>query len=62
MEEVPRHLRAMAARGERVLADVVENVIRCRKWSDWQEAGRGWTFLTARISDPESPSPPATLV
>ena len=35
MEEVPRHLRAMAERGEPVLAGVVENVIQCRKWHDW---------------------------
>ncbi len=35
MEEVPRHLRAMAERGVPVLAGVVENVIQCRKWADW---------------------------
>lgn len=35
MEEVPRYLQAMANRGRPVLAGVVENVIECRKWSDW---------------------------
>jgi len=46
-----------------VRGDVVENVIQCRKWSDWQEAGRGWTSLTARMGfDPEVPSLSATLV
>ncbi len=35
MEEVPRYLAAVAARGEPVLAGVVENVIQCRKWDQW---------------------------
>lgn len=35
MEEVPRYLRAIADRGEPVLAGVVENVIQCRKWDQW---------------------------
>lgn len=36
MEEVPRYLRAMADRGEPVLAGVVENVVQCRKWDQWR--------------------------
>jgi DNA (cytosine-5)-methyltransferase 1 len=36
MEEVPRYLRAMADRGEPVLAGVVENVTQARKWDQWQ--------------------------
>jgi DNA (cytosine-5)-methyltransferase 1 len=32
MEEVPRYLRAMALRGEPVLAGVVENVPQARRW------------------------------
>jgi DNA (cytosine-5)-methyltransferase 1 len=36
MEEVPRYLRAMNLRGKPVLGGIVENVIQCRKWSDWQ--------------------------
>jgi DNA (cytosine-5)-methyltransferase 1 len=35
MEEVPRYLRAVAGRGEPVLAGVVENVVQCRKWDQW---------------------------
>lgn len=35
MEEVPRYLRAMSERGRPVLAGVVENVIQCRLWSEW---------------------------
>ncbi|MBT2505297.1 DNA cytosine methyltransferase [Streptomyces sp. ISL-98] len=35
MEEVPRYLRAMNLRGRPVLAGVVENVIECRKWDQW---------------------------
>lgn len=36
MEQVPRYLRAMSRRGQPVMIGVVENVIQCRKWSDWQ--------------------------
>jgi DNA (cytosine-5)-methyltransferase 1 len=36
MEEVPRYLAAMALRGKPVLAGVVENVVQCRLWADWQ--------------------------
>jgi len=35
MEEVPRYLSAMALRGKPVLAGVVENVVQCRLWHDW---------------------------
>ncbi|MEU8151714.1 DNA cytosine methyltransferase [Nonomuraea sp. NPDC048901] len=35
MEEVVRYLRAMHDKGKPVLAGVVENVIQCRKWADW---------------------------
>jgi DNA (cytosine-5)-methyltransferase 1 len=35
MEEVPRYLRAVAGRGEPVLAGVVENVPPVRKWDRW---------------------------
>lgn len=35
MEEVPQYLEGVAARGGRVLAGVVENVIEVRKWSQW---------------------------
>ncbi len=35
MEEVPAYLRAMARRGEPVWAGVVENVVECRKWDQW---------------------------
>jgi DNA (cytosine-5)-methyltransferase 1 len=35
MEEVPRYLRAMAERGEPVLVGMVENVIQCRMWAEW---------------------------
>ncbi|WP_331738668.1 DNA cytosine methyltransferase [Embleya sp. NBC_00896] len=35
MEEVPRYLRAMSDKGRPVLAGVVENVIQCRKWDEW---------------------------
>jgi len=35
MEEVPRYLRAIAARGEPVLAGCVENVVPARKWDQF---------------------------
>ncbi|WP_307827416.1 DNA cytosine methyltransferase [Planomonospora sp. ID82291] len=35
MEEVPLYLEGVAARGGRVLAGVVENVIDCRAWDAW---------------------------
>jgi DNA (cytosine-5)-methyltransferase 1 len=35
MEEIPRYLAAMALRGKPVLAGVVENVVECRKWDQW---------------------------
>ncbi len=35
MEEIPRYLAAMALRGKPVLVGVVENVIQCRLWADW---------------------------
>lgn len=37
MGEVPRYLDAMARRGRPVLAGVVENVVQCRLWADWQQ-------------------------
>ncbi|RPK58082.1 C-5 cytosine-specific DNA methylase [Streptomyces sp. ADI96-15] len=35
MEEVPMYLRGVIARGGLVKAGVVENVIDCRDWDDW---------------------------
>jgi DNA (cytosine-5)-methyltransferase 1 len=35
MSEVPRYLRAWIDRGRPVLAGVVENVVQCRLWADW---------------------------
>jgi DNA (cytosine-5)-methyltransferase 1 len=35
MEEIPKYLRAVAARGEPVLAGVVENVPQFRRWDRW---------------------------
>ena len=35
MEEVPRYLKAMRLRGKPVLAGVVENVVECRNWDQW---------------------------
>jgi hypothetical protein len=35
MEEIPRYLTAMALRGRPVLVGVVENVVQCRLWADW---------------------------
>jgi DNA (cytosine-5)-methyltransferase 1 len=35
MEEVVKYLRAMHDKGKVVLAGVVENVIQCRKWAEW---------------------------
>lgn len=37
MKEVPRYLRAMAERGKPVLAGMMENVIQCRKWHEWDD-------------------------
>lgn len=35
MSEVPKYLRVWVDRGRPVLAGVVENVVECRKWSEW---------------------------
>jgi len=35
MDEVHRYLQAMWISGQPVLAGVVENVVECRKWSEW---------------------------
>jgi DNA (cytosine-5)-methyltransferase 1 len=35
MKEVPRYLRAMNERGKPVLAGMMENVIQCRLWHEW---------------------------
>lgn len=35
MEEIPRYLSAMDLRGKPVLAGVVENVVQCRLWAEW---------------------------
>ncbi|GGN39829.1 DNA (cytosine-5)-methyltransferase 1 [Actinoplanes campanulatus] len=37
MKEVPRYLRAMIERGKPVLAGMMENVIQCRKWHEWDD-------------------------
>lgn len=37
IEQIPRYLRAMAARGTPVLGGVMENVIQCRRWDRWAE-------------------------
>src|SRR6266511_4152324 len=38
MEEIPRYLAAMALHGKPVLVGVVENVIQCRLWADWDRS------------------------
>lgn len=68
MEEVPRYLSAMALRGEPVLAGVVENVIQCRLWAEWDRwiAGiealgyktRLIAFNSMHASPPRSPRAP----
>lgn len=35
MEEIPRYLKYWHRRGRPVLAGVVENVVQCRKWAEW---------------------------
>lgn len=35
MQEIPRYLEAMLLRGKPVLAGVVENVVECRNWDQW---------------------------
>jgi DNA (cytosine-5)-methyltransferase 1 len=35
VEEIPRYLQAMALRGQPVLVGVMENVIQCRLWDQW---------------------------
>lgn len=37
MKEVPRYLRAMQERGKPVLAGMMENVIQCRLWHEWDD-------------------------
>jgi DNA (cytosine-5)-methyltransferase 1 len=37
MKEVPRYLRAMSERGKPVLAGMMENVIQCRLWHEWDD-------------------------
>jgi DNA (cytosine-5)-methyltransferase 1 len=37
MKEVPRYLRAMNDRGTPVRAGMLENVIQCRKWVEWDD-------------------------
>lgn len=37
IEQIPRYLRAMAARGTPVLAGAMENVIQCRRWDQWSQ-------------------------
>lgn len=37
MKEIPRYLRAMAERGRPVLAGMMENVIQCRLWHEWDD-------------------------
>jgi DNA (cytosine-5)-methyltransferase 1 len=53
MEEVPRYLGAMRLRGKPVLAGVVENVIECRKWAEfdrWLNEIRGHGYKTRLIA------------
>ncbi|AEV86674.1 DNA (cytosine-5-)-methyltransferase [Actinoplanes sp. SE50] len=63
MKEIPRYLRAMNGRGTPVLAGMMENVIQCRKWHEWdaflreiRNIGRGyhlWFFaLNAMHMEP----------
>ncbi|WP_159850477.1 DNA methyltransferase [Nocardia sp. CY41] len=35
VEQIPRYLRAMVGRGTPVLAGVMENVVQCRRWDQW---------------------------
>lgn len=35
MEEIPRYLAHWARKGQPILVGVVENVIQCRKWAEW---------------------------
>lgn len=35
IEQIPRYLRAMAGRGTPVLGGVMENVVQCRRWDQW---------------------------
>jgi DNA (cytosine-5)-methyltransferase 1 len=37
MKEIPRYLRAMQERGKPVLAGMMENVIQCRLWHEWDD-------------------------
>ncbi len=37
MKEVPKYLRGMVERGKPVLAGMMENVIQCRKWHEWDD-------------------------
>jgi DNA (cytosine-5)-methyltransferase 1 len=37
MKEIPRYLRAMQERGKPVLAGMMENVIQCRMWHEWDD-------------------------
>jgi DNA (cytosine-5)-methyltransferase 1 len=37
MKEIPRYLRAMQERGKPVLAGMMENVIQCRQWHEWDD-------------------------
>jgi DNA (cytosine-5)-methyltransferase 1 len=68
MEEIPRYLEAMARRGRPVLAGVVENVVQCRLWADWdrwirQIEGIGYrtrviAFNSMHARGPRSRRPP----
>jgi DNA (cytosine-5)-methyltransferase 1 len=37
MKEIPRYLRSMQERGKPVLAGMMENVIQCRMWHEWDD-------------------------
>lgn len=53
MEEIPRYLAAMKLRGKPVLAGVVENVIECRQWSEfdrWLREIQGHGYRTKIIA------------
>ncbi|GAB3812706.1 DNA cytosine methyltransferase [Kribbella italica] len=64
MEEVPRYLRAMADKGEPVLAGVVENVVECRKWDEWnrwlreiRETGTGYEVRVIALNSMHAQAP-----
>ncbi|OBB38720.1 DNA cytosine methyltransferase [Nocardia sp. 852002-51244_SCH5132740] len=57
IEQIPRYLKAMAARGTPVLAGAMENVIQCRNWDKWdawkreiEEIGPGYNVRVIALN------------